>query len=263
MIILMCMQCFWKNKKYKKKKTCYVRSYENVNNGNLRLADRKTRETKNPDNNWEAMKVQLNFRFADVVDGAQTLSLLKKLRQGLQNVAIYRERCQSIAEDAFRGITGSLDSVMKQVVNCFIEGLNDDQFKVRLYRDVPVILQEAVTLAMKEYQIKKLVTGGESLLAKSQDFQMPMEVDHARPSRFRDTREPSRREPMRFRRREPPRPVHAVHNNKNNITCWGCGQRGHYQSECPNHITDRSRQNTTQNTGHPERKGRGQPQVGN
>lgn len=98
--------------------------------------------TRNPDSSWETMKAELKVRFADVVDGAQAFSLLKKLKQGNQSVAIYGERCQSVAEDAFRGITGGLDSVQKQITNCFIEGLNDDQLKIRLYREAPDTLRE-------------------------------------------------------------------------------------------------------------------------
>ena len=53
---------------------------------------------RNPAAMWDDMKGELKIWFADVVDGAQAFSLLKKVRQGSQNVAIYGERVQSIGE---------------------------------------------------------------------------------------------------------------------------------------------------------------------
>ena len=80
------------------------------------------------------MKVQLADRFSDVTDNQVALSGLKQVRQKAgENIQNFAERILSLAEEAYANQGG--DAIERQLINIFIDGLLNDQLKMKILRD--------------------------------------------------------------------------------------------------------------------------------
>ena len=97
---------------------------------------------QNPNHNWGQMKQQLAVRFSDVTDCQMALSLLRQCKQKVgESIHSYAERILSLAEMAYDNQGG--DPIERQLLNIFVDGLNNDQLKIKILRDQPATLQGA------------------------------------------------------------------------------------------------------------------------
>ncbi|MCG7878548.1 MAG: zinc finger domain-containing protein [Candidatus Thiodiazotropha taylori] len=160
---------------------------------------------------WAHLKQQLAVRFSDVMDAQMALSLLRNCKQKPgENIHMFAERLLSLAEEAYNNQGG--DAVERQLIDIFVDGLTNDQLKLKILRDHPDTLQAAIGVATNEQNLRARVN-------MSHRTNEPMEVDHSRGQRFRPRN--------RFNR------VNTVNNGSNrSIRCWHCGQEGHVIRDC-------------------------------
>ena len=170
-----------------------------------------------PDNQqltYEQLKDELKLRYGEVIDTQHALKLLRSVKQKQgESIATYGERILSLAKDACAGIPAPGDTIQGMLVGQFTDGLLSDQVRIKLIRNNPATLTEAVNLALKEQNIMRRVTlrkGGnydphhessyrtESRTDQRAEQFEPMQIDHARRSRH----------------------------------CMKCGRKGHFAKDC-------------------------------
>ena len=167
---------------------------------------------------WAQMKAQLAVRFSDVTDNQMALSLLRQVRQKAgENIQNYAERILSLAEEAYDNQGG--DAIEKQLIDIFIDGLLNDQLKLKILRDQPDTLQGAVAIFTSEQNLRTRVQMSHH---DSNNNHTPMEVDHSRGQRFKFKN--------KFNR------VNSTFNTETQrqIRCWHCGMLGHISRDCKN-----------------------------
>ena len=91
--------------------------------------------------------------------------------------------------------------VERQLVETFVDGLNNDQLKLKILRDRSDTLQGAISIATNEQYLRARVA-----LTHPVRNEQPMEVDHARIRSF-------------FRPQQ--------NRQVNAVKCWKCGQEDH------------------------------------
>lgn len=180
----------------------------------------------NPDNTWQQLKEQLAVRFSDVTDSQMALSLLRAVKQKPgENIQLFAERILSLAEEAYHNQGGQ--AVERQLIDIFVDGLTNDQLKLKILRDQPGTLQGAIGIATNEQNLRARVQLSHShstqsnIPQHSRDTHTPMEVDHSRGQRFRYQN--------KFRRVNT---TQANTQNKRKVRCWNCGQEGHIIRDC-------------------------------
>ena len=89
--------------------------------------------------------------------------------------------------------------VEQQLIETFVDGISNDQLKLKILRDRPNMLQGAISIATNEQNLRARVA-----LSHPVRNEQPMEVDHSRNWRF-------------FRPHQNNRQINAV-------KCWKCGQ---------------------------------------
>lgn len=177
----------------------------------------------NPNNTWGQLKEQLAVRFSDVTDAQMALSLLRAVKQKPgENIQVYAERILSLAEDAYQNQGG--DAIERQLIDIFVDGLTNDQLKMKILRDQPATLQGAIAITTNEQNLRARVQmshNGPSY-SHTRDTHAPMEVDHSRGQRFKYKN--------RFNR------VNSTMNTQTNrhVRCWHCGMLGHISRDCKN-----------------------------
>ena len=182
----------------------------------------------NAGHTWDQIKQLLAIRFSDVTDAQMALSLLRQVRQKqgetIQNSA---EHILSLAEDAYDNQGDN--AVERQLIDIFVDGLQNDQLKMKILRDQPNTLQGALVVASNEMNLRNRVHLSQSTSSKEQ----PMEVDHCRGQKFR------------YRNRS--HKVNSTESHRPPIRCWNCGQHGQISRDCKQ--TDQNRR--TQGHGRP------------
>lgn len=172
----------------------------------------------NPNNTWAQMKTQLSVRFSDVTDSQMALSLLRQVKQKTgETIQNYAERILSLAEEAYDNQGGN--AVERQLIDIFVDGLVNDQLKMKILRDQPNTLQGAVGIATNEQNLRVRVQMSHHNYS-SNNTHTPMEVDHSRGQRFK------------FRNR-----FNSVNSTVNaqaqrQVKCWHCGMLGHISRDC-------------------------------
>ena len=201
-----------------------------------------------PQENWARLKQELTARFCDVTDQMHAFTLLRNVRQKVgENVQIYAERLLTLGKDSFPPDTDR-QTVERQLIGFFVDGLLQDSLKMKLMRDNPNTFQAAVNTALQEQNLRRRfnlrTNQGETLGRRD----VPMEVDHMRHSRHPRHQGTGDRS-NHYRKAQH---IHAVNqrnavnqsnrpHNKTGVICYNCGRQGHYKREC------RTEQNNSEN----------------
>lgn len=138
----------------------------------------------NPRHTWRDIKIELQARFAEVIDPQHALLLLRKVRQrSSEPIQVYAERLIALGDDAFEG--QGQDVRDRQLIGYFIDGLFEDPMKLKVMRTNPRTLQEAIDTATNEQNLQKrfrLRTGHEYFQNDRStgvhNSEQPMDVDH-------------------------------------------------------------------------------------
>ncbi|MCG7874780.1 MAG: hypothetical protein N0C90_00440 [Candidatus Thiodiazotropha endolucinida] len=218
------------------------------------VSDFINREINTPGVTWGDLKKELTARFAEISDPMQAFSLLRKVKQKYdENVQLFGERILALARDAFAGQDPTLDAVQRQLIGFFVDGLHHDYLRIKVMRESPATFEAAVKSALNEQNLRKrfhLRSGREygrpqSGVSNNTRQEIPMEVDHLRPSKrcFKCNKKGHIAARCRVR---PERQVNVIYERQprqaRQITCWSCGQLGHIRARCPNLAQDKQRQ---------------------
>ena len=111
------------------------------------------------------------------------------------------------------------NAVERQLIDIFVDGLQNDQLKMKILRDLPDTLQGAVVIATTEQNLRNRVQLSHSNTTQKDT---PMEIDHSRGQKFRYRN--------RFNR------INSAESTQSNrpVRCWSCGQEGHIRRDCRN-----------------------------
>ena len=84
------------------------------------------------------------------------LSLLRQCKQKVgESIHNYAERILSLAETAYNN-QGD-DPIERQLINIFVDELNNSQLKMKILRDLPATLQVAVAVATNKQNLRASV----------------------------------------------------------------------------------------------------------
>lgn len=184
---------------------------------------------------WDDLKQELNGRFGEITDSQHAFMLLRKVKQKPdENVQLYAERLMSLAEEAFRGQQLNLQPIATQLIGFFIDGLAFDYLKMKVMRDNPVTLTEAVTVAMDEQNLRRRFDLRKGRTYDYREVQ-PMEVDHYRPTLrcFRCNKKGHVAKECKVKQvNEINQTIQKHPFDKTKIICWKCGRKGHFKREC-------------------------------
>jgi hypothetical protein len=100
-----------------------------------------------------------------------------------ENVQIFAERLLALAEIAYRGTDGNLALIERQLIGFFVSGLYENYLKMKVMRDNPDTLQNAVRSAMNEQNLRarfnlRFQNNQHSSSYNLLPGQEPMEIDH-------------------------------------------------------------------------------------
>ena len=123
----------------------------------------------------------------------------------------------SLAEEAYNNQGGN--SVEGQLIDIFVDGLQNDQLKMKILRDQPDTLQGAVVIATTEQNLRNRVQLSHSNTTQKET---PMEIDHSRG--------------QKFRYRNMFNQINSAEStqSKRPVRCQSCGQAGHNSRHCRN-----------------------------
>lgn len=132
----------------------------------------------NPQATWANMKTELSTRFSEITDAQHAFMLLRKVHQKPgETVQVYAERLLALAVDAFDNQQGQ--PVQRQLIDIFVDGLKEDQLKLKVFRENPNTLEAAITTATNEQNLRRRFN------LRTHHQYIPddekMEVDHYRP----------------------------------------------------------------------------------
>ena len=106
---------------------------------------------------WDQLKAELNVRFTEVTDAQHAIMLLREVQQKPGETAqVYAKRLLTLAKDAYPAQQGA--AVQRQQIDIFVDGLQEDQLKLKVLRANPQTLDAAITTQqMSRTYVKGLV----------------------------------------------------------------------------------------------------------
>jgi predicted DsbA family dithiol-disulfide isomerase len=104
---------------------------------------------------WDALKAELAKRFADISDAQHAFTLLRQVKQERnERVQVYAERLLSLAEQAYEGAQDA-QVTESHLIGFFTDGLYSDRLKIKVMRDDPKTLREAINSARDEFKLQQ------------------------------------------------------------------------------------------------------------
>ena len=194
---------------------------------------RNIKET--PAQTWGELKTELGKRFGEISTYEVAIAKIKHIRQNeKETVQTYAERIMVEVEDWPSVNETETVFMNKQLINLFVDGLNSDAIKLKIMRQEPKLLRDAIDFAVKEENFKRDVNlrlsrsvGADSHSTghrneKKEWDDEEMEIDHLRHKRF-----PKRDHTINE--------VHTRNGERlyDRRVCFNCNQPGHIQTTCP------------------------------
>lgn len=171
------------------------------------------------DNNgvtWVELKKEMSKRFSDVTDQNVAFTMLRQVRQKGDNVQLYVEKILSLADDAFDDVNDPQAQV--QLLDVFVNGLENDQLKMTILRKNPNTLEEAVRIATNENNLKYRIA-----VANGRSGPKFM---HTQPKSFGRSFGTSAQSPSA----QDPEPMDVSHSR--DFKCYKCHKNGHRAKHC-------------------------------
>ena len=180
---------------------------------------------------------ELKARFSDIIDCQHSLQVLRNTRQRQgDTVQVYTERLLGLAEQAWPDDPLSAPLIQSQILDIFIDGLQNSQIARKVLRDAPTSVAQATKIAVDKQNLTKKFdfrNCGYKPVTKlrpqnpSADPRHvePMEVDTFQGRCYKCNRKGHRATECRRRR---------VHSIQAKIVFYKCGQSGHGIASCRN-----------------------------
>lgn len=160
---------------------------------------------------WIDLKLELSARFGPAEDPATALSQLRKIKQHSgENAAVFCERLLEMSQLAFENEPLDNPIIARQLIDFFIDGLQDAAIARKLLREAPATLQAAVDIASEEIRVAKKI--------QLRRREVPMEIggiENNQPGRY-----------------QTPPSDNRVHQNQQGRSCYRCGYPGHFARDC-------------------------------
>ena len=128
---------------------------------------------------WQELKDELSNRFGDIVDASTALTQLRRMKQNSgESVTVFAERILDKASDAYPEEPLDEPLISRQLVDIYVDGLQEPFVARKIMRDDPQNFQAAVNLAVKETRLTKKFALRKRLPGESSSQRhTPMEVD--------------------------------------------------------------------------------------
>ena len=184
--------------------------------------------------NWEKLKTALSNHFAQVTDAEHAHLLLRQIKQRAhETVTMYSERLYNIARDAYANTNATSKEskaiIEKQLISYFIDGLVNDSIKMKIMRENPSTVDQALKIAIGEQNLRKRFalrnskSFNENRVEREGRIEIPMEVDHSRSQRCTICQKMGHKS-FQCRKRQV--------NSTQEIRCYSCGKVGHKKYNC-------------------------------
>ena len=230
---------------------------------------------------WANLSTELLNHFGQVSDREHALALLRRLKQGPnEHISLFAERIFRLSQDAYTRAemndAGSYAMAQRQLVNCFIDGINDRSIKLKIMRQMPPDLNTALNLARTEINLLKRfeLRHGSFSNSPSRSGVEPMDINYirnkschncgqtghlAKQCRVTRSQVPNNQRcllcssrdhktencrPSQQRRRA----VNVVDQPQRRV-CYLCGSPSHFIRDCPNNTSTRNRFENNRNNG--------------
>ena len=132
--------------------------------------------TEQPEITWPQVKAELEKTFGHVVDQQMAFSLLRNVKQDTgEDIHSYAEKLLQSAKKAYKDEWNPRDPLTShQMIGLFLDGLSSYELKVKIYKEKPTTLSDAIELAKQEDASKKRFRRTPGRIEE------PMEKDHRR-----------------------------------------------------------------------------------
>lgn len=197
----------------------------------------------NSDCRWDVVLSELQARFGDIVDGQHGLQVLRTTKQKSgETVQVFAERMLIVAEQAWPTDSITEPLIQRQILDVFIDGLQDSQIARKVLREGPETVAAAVKIAVEEQNLaRKFSLRNRGFPAKhafvrskfdkprvtDERHEVPMEVDTFHGQCFKCKRRGHRAVDCKSKR------VHEVKaGTAAKLVCYRCGIAGHGIATC-------------------------------